>query len=393
MAVTVAGVVLQETRAAEVDADTVRIIGRQSYMTSTVGEVLAAHDSVTQMQGRIVPAVFGDKTELTGFYRVTDASSTLTKFASGAVQFASWSLTLERLGNERDVEFESRVPTIQRTDEIAGTQTASFWHAPPVGTLDYYTGATVPTTSITRTSSDGPVSVHLGIPTTFPPRWRVPAASYLGGSARVLFDGIRRVGTFTPPLTVWEMSNGLVRVMSGGGAAFTVWCWDAGAWRSAKSYAPAVSGTNLTTIPEFTVIRNDPEEVAIRLSYPGSPGRTQVDLSLRRGARLVVGVIKRHSAATLGIRRTAAEAATAVTGGLRATANDSDGNRMLLLSSRLLGTTDTATPYISKASVTQFDFAVGHEVDGSAAVAGDTAADLLNQMLAAGRESVRLVSR
>lgn len=392
MAVTVGGIALQETRAAEVNSTTVAIAGRESYVTSTVAEVLAAHHNVTGLQGATVPVVFDDKTELTGFYRVADASSLLTKYASGAVQHATWSLTLERLGTAADVEFESRLPMIQRTDELAGTQTASFWHAVPVGALDYYTGTTVPASSITRTSSDGAVPVHLGIPAGFPPRWRVPADAYLNGSARLLFDGIRRLGTFTPPLAVWEMSNGLVRVMSGGGAAFTVWCWDSGAWRSAKSYVPAVSGVNLTTVPEFTVLDNEPEEVRVRLSYPLSPGRVQVDLSLRRGARLVVGVIKRHSAATLGIRRTEAEAGTAFTGGLKATAADADDNWYVMLSSRLLGTVETGTGYISKASVTAFDFAVGHVVS-SAPPVGDASGDLLNQYLAAGGERVRVVRR
>ena len=392
--VTVAGYELRETRVVPASGrGDLTLSGQEAHPPSTTGHVLATHHNVRALRDRTVPVILTDKNEVTGFYRVTEASSKLTNIHNGAYVTADWSLTLEPVGSEADLEFESRVPTIGRLDELAGTQTPSFWHAPPVGVSSYYSGSTVPAGSVSRSSEDGTITVHTGIPTSFPPRWTVTADNYLDGSVRVEFAGIRRLGVWTPPLETWAVHNGLVRVMSGGDGSIVVACWDTGQWRSLSGFVPAVSGVSLSTDPEFTVLHNEPEEVRVRLTYPTSPGRVQVDLSLRRGARLVTGVLKRHSAATLGIRRTAAEAATAFTGGLRATSNDADGNRFVLLSSRLLGTTDLATAYISKASVTQFDFAVGHEVNGSSAAAGDTSADLLLQYLAAGGEQVRVVRR
>jgi hypothetical protein len=136
------------------------------------------------------------------------------------------------------------------------------------------------------------------------------------------------------------------------------------------------------------VLRNDPEEVTVRLSYPTAPGRVTVDLGLRRGSRFVTGGIKRHASATLGVARTAAEAATVVTGGLRATSADADGNRFVMGSSKTL-TTATTTAAISKASVTQLDFFLGHEV-GASPAAGDAFADLLAQYLGTSGDRTRV---
>jgi hypothetical protein len=388
--ITIGGVDLRETVVAESSSGSLKVTGQESDPPSTSAHVMATHHNIVGLRGLVVPVTFSDKSEHTGFYRVTDSTSTVTRWNNGSVNVVDWSLSLEPLGTERDVEFESRVPTIGRTDQLTGTQTPNFWHAPPVGITSYYTGTTVPASSIARTSSEGAVPVHLGIPTSFPPRWTVSAANYLNGSARLLFDGIRRVGTFTPPLSVWEMSNGLVRLMSGASGSVTVWCWDSGEWRSAKGFK-FYAAADLTTAPEFTVLRNEPEEVAVRLSYPGTPGRTTVDLSLRRGARFVTGVIKRHSSAELGVSRSVSETGTAVTGGMRATSADADGNRYVVGSSRSVATSSGGA--ISAAGITTFDFFIGHEVNSSPST-GDAFADLLLQYLGSpGREQVRLVRR
>lgn len=389
---TVGGIAFRETTAVEETGEggfTIR--GQESYPPQTLAAVRATHENVLGLQGQTVPAVLTDKTTRTAFYEVTGATSTLVDKQNGQYVTATWQLTLRRAGSERDVEFESRVPTIGRADELAGTQTPSFWHAPPVGVTSYYTGATVPAGSVVRDSAEGAVTVFTGLPVDVAPRWTAPASSYLAGSARVAVGGIRRAGLETAAGADWELSNGLVRVAADG-FGFAASAWDSGAYRSVKGFVPAVSGVNLATVPEFTILRNTPEEVAARLTYPTLPGRVTVDLCLRRGARFVTGVMKRHSAATLGIRRTAAEAVTAPTGGLRATSADADGNRFVVLSSRLPGTTDLATAYFSKATVTQLDFAVGFEV-GAAPVAGDAFADLLLQYLGTQVPTTRVIRR
>lgn len=393
--VTVAGIALRETRTAEQDGQSLTITGREAHppgafiVAGADEAVLAAHRNVLGLHGApLVPVVFTDKEQLTGFYRVDAARSALTKAAGGQVLNAVWQLSLTRLGNDADLEFESRVPTIQRSTELEGVAT-SFWHAPPVGATSYYTGSTVPASSVVRASADGDVTVHTGIPVDVAPRWTAPAEKYLAGSVRVLFDGHRHAGTVTPPHTSWELTNGLVQV-TGAGPVFTISAWDDGAWRSPKGYRFYAAGS-LTTAPELTVLRSEPEETILRFTYPTSPGRSTVDLSLRRGARFITGVIKRHAAAVLGINRTAAESVTLVTGGARATSADADGNRFVMGSSRVVGTSlDTAA--ISDSAVTRFDFFLGHEL-GASPAAGDAYADLLGQYLGTAGDETRPVRR
>lgn len=395
---TIGGITFRESWSFDGQDDgLLRLHGQESHPPLAKEAVRAIHDNLVSFPlNDTVPVIFSDKANASGFYRVTDAtSSLLSDIGGGPVVSATWTMSIARIGPEQDIEFESRVPTLGRVDELAGTQTPSFWHAPPPGSTSYYTGPTVPAGTVVRPSAEGDVTVFTGLPADIAPRWTVPAASYLLGSARILTDGYRRVGLDTPPeaATGWELNNGIVRVKpSGAGISVEVWDGVTLAWESLKTYIPAVSGTNLTATPEFTILRNEPGEVTARLSYPGMPGRTTIDLSLRRGARFVTGVMKRHSAATMGLRRSTAEASTLQTGGLMSTAVDAAGNRALMISSRLLGTTDVATPYISKAAVTAFDFALGAEV-GAAPGSGNAFADLLLQYLGTSGDRTRAVRR
>jgi len=389
--VTVGGVELREELQVSEDPGGLQVSGQESSPPKSATVVGAAHHNLLGLDGRIVPVVFTDKVGLTGFYQVSSVRSDFMRWANGAVQTTTWQLTLTRVGSAEDVEIESRVPLIARSDELAGTQTATFWHAPPGGTTSYLTGSVVPAAGVDRASADGTVRVHLGLPIDSP-RWTVRAADYLTGAARILLSGILRTGTRTPPAAdTWELSNALVRITPSASGGLTVEAWRAAAWRSPKTYQLTVNGTAVTTTPELTILRNDPEEAAVRLTYPGTPGRLTVDLSLRRGGRFVTGVVKRHSAANLGVTRTAAETAAAVTGGLRATAADSDGNRFVMGSSRTL-TTTTATASITKSATSTFDFYVGHEV-GTTPASGDAAADLFAQYLGATGERIRVVRR
>lgn len=387
--VIIGGISFREELEVEETAESLRIHGQESTPVVSYDQVMTRHQNVTSMLGKVMPVVFTDKTELSGFYTVSDASSTLMKYANGAITTMTWSVELEKLGTAQDVEFESRVPTVPRSTELTGT-TVSYWHAPPGGHTSYYTGPTVPDTSVTREGSSGTMLVFTGIPADVPPRWTVSAENYLNGASRVYLNGERFIGDATPQHTTWEVHNSLVRVAPVG-AGIAVSTWEGGAWRSVKDYVFTVSGATLTVVPEFTIMRNDPEEVTVRLSYAISPGRVTVDLSLRRGSRFVTGVIKRHSSATLGVARTTAEAATAVTGGLRATSVDADGNRFVMGSTRTVTTVlDTAS--ISKASSVQLDFFLGHEVDATPAT-GDAFADLLAQYRGTNGDRTRVIRR
>lgn len=387
--VAIGGISLRETSDARRDGDEVRVTGQEANPPRSVAHVESVHANLTAMVGRTVPVVFTDKDELTAFYLVTSARAEMDTWAGGTLPSVSWEVGLARLGTERDVEVESMVPTIDR--QTVHAVTPVFWHATPVGATSYLTGPTVPASSITRESSDGLVPVHLGIPEDVAPRWNVTAEDYLKGSVRLLFDGVQFVTQDTPEAATWEMNNGLVRVQPGATTGqILISAWDTGAWRSAKAFSLTEAGVSLATDPELTILRNEPEEAILRLTYPTTAGRTTVDLSLRRGSRFVTGVMKRHSASAMGVLPTPTEATgTLVTGGIMHAA-DGDGNRTVLGSAAAV-TASAADGGISLAATTRLDFFAGHQVGAPAA--GDAYADLMAQYLGTMGEQARIVRR
>jgi hypothetical protein len=389
--VTIGGLELRETWSAEQNGGELRIGGQESHPPSTKAAVEAAHLNLGAMQGLFLPVVFGDKVGLTGFYRVGEARSALTRMHGGSYQVADWQVQLLRVGNARDIELESLVPLIPRVDELAGTQTPVYWHAPAIGSTSYLTGAAVPGSFVDRPGSDGIIRVYTGLPDDSP-RWTVRADDYLRGAARLYFDGFRRLGLVTPSAAVWELHNSLVQVTPGAAGSLTVSTWDNAAWRSATRFLFNVGGVPVTAAPELTIIRNEPEQVILRLTYPvtGS-GRLQVDLGLRRGSRVVTGVLKRHGATLLEVAADSGAAFTTSAGLLHQTTADGDGNRYVMGSSRNV-TFSGAAPGAMSYTGTRLDFFLGHQAGDPPAV-GDAASDLLAQYLMAGGEEARVIRR
>jgi hypothetical protein len=154
------------------------------------------------------------------------------------------------------------------------------------------------------------------------------------------------------------------------------------------------------------VFRNSVEEVIIHLgctvNFGINWGRVGVDLALRRGDRIVRGFLSSDSQSNWQVARNTTEAATAITygavtlGNIRATANDGDGNRYVLI------TDQTATPVsdLGNGSLTQnaatnntFDFGIGSEIGGSGAAHPNWAQDLAQQYIATQIEEQRVVIR
>lgn len=396
--VTVGGIPFREELAVGDSGEgRLQIVGQESTPPSSRAQVRASHQNVIGLLGKIVPVTFSDKTDLTGFYLVSSADSDLFDFGNGSVITASWKMSLDRVGTERDIEFETRLPMIARTDDLPGAQVASFWHAPAPSARGYFTGSTVPGGTVIRTTDEGDLSVYTGLPSSVPPRWTAPADTFLVGSARVLLDGIRRAGNRTPDHATWEVSNGIIRVRptATGGIGISMWRGVAG-WSTEKVYTATSNGTWLSvspgTAPEFTILRNDPEEVRFRLTYElTTAGRYQVDMSLRRGARFVTGVIKRHAAVNLGISRTAAETGSAFTGGIVAASADAEGVRYLMGSSKAPTTQSTATASMTRNSVALLDFFLGAVL--AAPASGDAHTDLLLQYLGTTGDETRVMLR
>jgi len=364
------------------------ISGQEAAPALSVADVAAVHDDIMGLSGLFVPVTFTDKAARNGYYQVTDTNATLNAWGSEVVT-CDWSIGLQRVGADSEVDVESRLAG-PLTHSNTHSATGERWHAPPIGHTSYWSAATVPST-MTRTGSDGAMTIYRGVPVGVNPRFVCPVSSYGLGRVRFL-DALGRersgVRMAVDPVG-WELSNNLVRV-TWDAVGLKVAAWDPAAelWEQ-KGFTVTVSGTTLRTPDETTVIRNDFEAVTIRLLWTlPVAGRSGVDVTLRRGSRLAEFFVTASPAGTITAALEVVEATSAANGWITATNNDVAGNRFMICSA---GTYTASTPNarISVTSASSLDFAAGLVVGGGSAAAGDDAATLYAMYLGAAPELVR----
>lgn len=365
----------------------VSLSGEESQPPLTAPQLRARHDAVVGVMGAVLAIAFTDKTNIDGYYLVKDAGSTLTDY-QGEVRKADWTLSLDRLGTESEVDIESRLTGTVRANDFG--LTGERWHAPAIGHYGYYTGTTQPS-SMTRTSEDGAITVYRQLPAGVSPRWGCAPADYPAGRVRVLSEQVEKVGINTPVAANWELSNALVRVRPDGGqlevAAYDGTTWDAKTWNI------TVGASTVSSWDAVSILRNDFEQCVIRLASSRAPGRTTLDLTLRRGSRFVEGYLQADTSATLSVSLDVLENTTAPasSGYVVATSADADGNKYIAGSARNFSA--HASGGITKTSTTTLDFFLGAVVGGDSAATGDDATVLRDQYIAALAESTAVVRR
>lgn len=371
----------------------VAIEGMESAPPFTDAQIIARSEDMVAMLDRAMPVIFSAKTTQTGFYTVKDVGTNITEWPEA--KWFTWTLSLTRIGAENAVDMESRLGNVIRANDFSNT--GERWHSPAVGAYAYFTGVGTPASgSVTRVlaSGEGTLTTFRGLPAGANPTWGITAPNYLLGRSRVLVDGVERSGIGIRVATsTWEMTNGLVRITPLAASAMVkVEYWDGAAW-SGYDFDITV-GTDL--VPPFTamtILRNDFECVVIRLVKDRNPGRCLIDLTLRRGARFVEGFIQTDSSATLGVKTDTAVAGTdSTTGWVRQTANDPNGNRLIVGTPRTY-TPNTSNTGLSKAAQVEFSFFIGGEIDGTGAVSGETGTALYAQYIGAMAEQTLAVKR
>lgn len=369
---------------------TLQVAGREVMPPLTRDEVVYRYESALNSKGLLVAAVWEDKPERSGYYTVTSASADLMDRAAEGVVVAEWKLSLSRHGSDTDVDLESRLTGAVRANDFS--LSGERWHAPPIGHHSYYTGATLPSL-MTRATADGTITVYRGVPANVSPRWGCAVGDYLRGRVRVLSSGAEQVGVGARLVTDgWELSNGLVRIrpLTSGGS-IEVASFTGAAWRP-KAWWVDIGGVQVTRWEAATILRNDPEMAIVRLTESRSPvGRTVLDLTLRRGSRLVEGYLQRGDSGTLSVYLASAEAMTDATSYVVKTTNDGDGNRAIAGSARNFD--PHASGGLTKTAATALDFYLGVVAGGGSAVSGDQATNLRDQYLAAMPETTAAVRR
>lgn|GEM_PF-2585106 len=194
----------------------------------------------------------------------------------------------------------------------------------------------------------------------------------------------------------WQMSNGLIRVSCASGSVLTVEAWDGSAWTTGKSYQlktinSIAAYVAVDTWTGIQVLRNGVDRCTVKLigrvNYnSGVYLAVSATVSLRRAQRVVEihGTSGVGYGASWGISMTGAEAATSITGGVRATSNDAGGDRFVIAAP-----SGTKVLTSGSAGFTGInDFGVGLAIDGSSAVSPETTDDICLQFFGAVDETI-----
>ena len=397
----------------------VSIIG--NYKASSVVDGQIRRDQLLGMVGDadvpIIPVILGTVAgeRFTGYYRVLDASFVTDEFTRQQGNLYNYQLDLERIVGFTQPLFESVFTgglLVNSQGVVAGD--LYDFHAVPGAATEYWKRNSG--SSFQRSSEDGAMylaanfgSSSMNTTSSF----AVDPAHFYTGAARIeqgtpnLLPVVGRY--FTQPDTVnWRLSNGMIRVTTGAGPSLSCSWWNGASWTTAKGFSiiDTFNGNSVGSFTAITILRNAPEEVVIRLSVnegasSGSrfgSGRQVLDLSLRRGDRMVRGYMASdHTNDQCGLWRDVVEAATAITfgsltkGAIRATSNDAGGGRYVMVNAGGLSNDLVNGRLVSGGSL--IDFGIGYEVGGSGAVAPDDATSLARQYFTSQSETSRVVLR
>lgn len=377
---------------------TLQLTGQESFPAYSVLSIPAAQARCADIQGMtgaFVPVTFTDKTDLNGYYTVTDSQANMTNWNQETVT-VDWTIDLQRIGVDTEIDIESRLTGGTRVNSFSATGVR--WHAPAIGAYGYYSASGNTPTIVTRTGSEGAMPVYLNLPTPCIPRWGCPVGSYLTGRARFIdANQIERAGTQVQTTAAgWTLHNGLVRVspLTVGTGVLSIDAYTGGAWQT-KNWDLQWAFVSLGQPTTVSLLRNEPEIVVLRLLWSlATPQRITADLTLRRGSRFVEFYIQSQVAGSIKLMRGTAEAGVSGGGGeyVSASANDAAGNRYIVGSAKT-SSQDLTQGGIYVSSATAMDAFVGVIAGGSGAVSGDQGADLYNQYVAAPAELVQGVRR
>jgi hypothetical protein len=374
----------------------IQLSGQESIPRLLAVQIQQRREDFLSMAGELVSITFSTKTYLDGFYRIVSASGDIEDWRDNLLVFR-WSAEIERIGSTPEIDMESRLSgAITRTNAFSAVGERS--HAPSIGALAYWAGSSVPTTVDRPNADGGNIRLFRGIGSTVNPRWGITPAGYRLGRCRLIDHldreraGIQMALDATQP---WQLHNGVLKIAPGtAGSTFEISVWDTGAWQPVHYLVQ--SGNPYVTITSWdylTVILNTFEAITLRATKSFSPsGRMHLDITLRRGSRLTELYLQHEYGTNLKVARQTAAAGTQTSGYITENANDAAGNRYVIASAGSY-TADAANGAIEKTATATLDVMIGSVLDGSSALAGDTAAALYAQYLGMPGEVIQGVRR
>lgn len=355
----------------------------------------------------VVPFTWSDDSSLDGFYRVTGVTIGSTINMINTWFIPDCQLQLEQIARFSNAAVEVTTLSPLRVNAHGFTVPPAVVAVGLPNTMsetDLRPSLTA-ATAISRTDELGNVLTAYTLASPVTRTWyrtsAVPASHYAGACkiqvkyGSTWFDVMGQ----EPPLNrVWRISNGLVRLTSAQGAtAGTFEVWDGTTWDSQPvahwtngAVGPGIGNGNGTSQTTLTIQRNSPEACVVKVGGAG------VDFTYKvmRGNMHVEAAWTCTTATKYGAGNTVAAASTAVsTWGIRRTANDAGGNR-LVFGMPVAITSDVVNGGINASTAaTLGQMLIGIELAGSSAIAGNAAADIANQFFGAVSWRQQVVSK
>ena len=372
-----------------------------------LNENLYIRDELLSMAAydHVYPFTYTGETTMSGYVKVETADVNVERFAGAGMKY---SISVQWLGNPGEVRFESQFSGALLDNNHSISTTDSQFFAPPNGAYSVHipaVGTGTPPAVETRTGSHGSGTVDLKFFSGSNLRannieFECNPDDYLKGAVKISTNGKVRNGLYSPNTNVDQavIENGLVKlelINSNTQSRFKTSLWDDDAFRSEKIYflAKGSSKTEWDGFKTVKIIKNYPECGTVRFTSQANTdgsGRLVFDVSLRRGSRYFSLVVSSYGTADeIHIQRATAEAATAGTGYITATSNDSEGNKYIL-GSPTTHSTDTTNGGINL-TATQMKAFVGYVYNGTSAAGQNTADNMRDAYLDFVYEYVRTI--
>lgn len=330
----------------------------------------------------IVPVTWTEDPTIDGYYRVVDATADLGE-ASLCEFVLDWSVQVERVHGHQAAAVDSILSTVLvPTTPAIGTVTAqdNLFYAIQGDALDWSPGQAGGTVTSVLTAT-GFLARRRGghsISANYYPGWAVRPASYYQGACTIEANANFRpvVGDVpgwdnlaTSARAQWRMSNGLMRV-STDPVSFTQLLrfshWDGTQWDPEKTFRITCDGVDMV-LSAPRIVRNTPEVCIMRFVHGGSLltfGRITCDVEIRRGAR---GAMFRFTAdipKQFAVIDDVGASYTAVTNGMRETANSAGGNRYWMTMAQAYTATLGTGVLTSNSALPRCQLGIGAEVPG-----------------------------
>lgn len=396
------------------DGDRVRISG--ALIGSSVADSLVLRQQLVGYDGNtdepIVPVAWSEDSTRDGWYRIL-STSVSTVPASLVAGWFRYQVEMVRMPGYSQPRLEHLHVGQYRTN-VHGVESGYYYLGVPSAHVNFGITGNGYDGYASRTTDSGALTIYGNQYPTITPAaafeatasYYLPiASSYVGAATIEVGTSLATVvGRQVPLSTNWRLSNGLVRVTPSASAGkIDIAHYDGTQWETAKTYRlrDTSLSVDVAALTSFTVLRNDPASVSIRLGlsvpHPSPtfliplPDAPFLDLTLRRGSRFVEGHITNDHSWL--VRRDTAEAATAVSpSGIRATANDAGGNRFVMFTPHTK-TNDLVNGGFTMTPAGGCSFVIGSEIGGSGSTGIDTAAELQEQFWASQTDRLVVVGQ